>query len=414
MARARARSNFEIMTQFTPSRAAGLAQLDDFAPRAAGDYARTRNFDTGGHTNVSRLSPWLRHGLLTETEVIAAAVRHHGPDLPEKFVTEVAWRLYFKGWLELRPGIWTAYKAERQAAWNDVQTQSGLRQRWEQACTGQTGIACFDHWAAELAQTGYLHNHARMWFASIWIFTLGLPWTLGADLFLRHLLDGDAASNTLSWRWVGGLHTQGKTYVATAENIARYTDGRFNPRDLAQVAPALDGPPLPAPRPCPVSDPFDPSRRSGLLLTDETLYPDPLLDRGLLPATTATLQASAARSHLLVSDRVTQFSRAAIDDCTTRLAGRLGPVTTCTDAQTVVDWASAAQLEQVVMHHVPTGPAADMLAGLKEALAAQGIALSQQMRPIDQLAWPSATAGFFKFKRVLPDILAQAKTENLS
>jgi deoxyribodipyrimidine photo-lyase len=64
----------------------------------------------------------------------------------------------------------------------------------------------------ELVETGYLHNHARMWFASIWIFTLRLPWELGADFFLRHLLDGDAASNTLSWRWVAGLHTKGKHY----------------------------------------------------------------------------------------------------------------------------------------------------------------------------------------------------------
>ncbi|WP_394153976.1 FAD-binding domain-containing protein [Loktanella salsilacus] len=396
------------MTDFTPTRAAGLDRLSAFAPHAAVDYARTRNFDTANHENVSRLSPWLRHGLLTEAEVIAAALRHHGPDLSEKFVTEVTWRLYFKGWLELRPQIWADYQSERRAAWNDVQTQSGLRRRWEQACTGQTGIDCFDHWATELVRTGYLHNHARMWFASIWIFTLELPWVLGADLFLRHLLDGDAASNTLSWRWVAGLHTRGKTYLATADNIARYTNGRFNPDGLAQTAPALDGPPLPAPRPCPVSDPFDPAARSGLLLTDETLFPDPLLgpDLGLRPVATATVQASHARTHLLVSDRVTQFSRGAIDDCTLRLSDQLGPVTGCTDLQDIVTWARAAKLDQVVMQHVPTGPAADTLAGLRQALDANGITLSVQMRPIDQLSWPQATAGFFKFKRALPDIMA--------
>ncbi len=81
--------------------------------------------------------------------------------------------------------------------------------------------------SAELTDTGYLHNHARMWFPSIWIFTLRLPWQLGADFFLRHLLDGDPASNTLSWRWVAGLHTQGKLYLARPENIARYAGRRF-------------------------------------------------------------------------------------------------------------------------------------------------------------------------------------------
>ena len=112
---------------------------------------------------------------------------------------------------------------------NQLVTQSGLRQACELACFGQTGIECFDTWARELTTTGYLHNYARMWFASIWIFTLKLPWQLGPDFFLRHLLDGDTASNTLSWRWVAGLQTVGKTYLARAANISRYTGGRFKP-----------------------------------------------------------------------------------------------------------------------------------------------------------------------------------------
>jgi deoxyribodipyrimidine photo-lyase len=397
------------MIEFIPTHAAGLARLANFIPKAAGDYSWLRNFDLIHHDNVSRLSPWLRHGMLTEAEVINAALIRHGPDIAERFLTEVAWRLYFKGWLELRPGIWAAYQADRQANWNQVQTQSGLRARWQDACTGQTGIACFDHWAAELALTGYLHNHARMWFASIWIFTLGLPWTLGADFFLRHLLDGDPASNTLSWRWVAGLHTRGKTYLAQAENIARYTGGRFTPQGLAAAAPPLDGPPHPAPRPCPVSDPLAATLRSGLLLTEDALSPDPLLALGLSPAATASVQASAGRSHLIVSHRVTEWTRAAMDDCTQRLGDVLGPVTPCADALAVADWASAAGLEQVVMHYAPTGPAADALIGLRGALAQRGITLCTQIRPIDQLAWPSATAGFYRFRQILPDILAQAR-----
>ncbi len=105
---------------------------------------------------------------------------------------------------------------------------------WIRQLSGSTGIDCFDHWAQELADTGYLHNHARMWFASIWIFTLELPWQLGADFFLTRLLDADPAANTLSWRWVAGLHTPGKHYLARASNIEKFTLGRFNPHRPAQ------------------------------------------------------------------------------------------------------------------------------------------------------------------------------------
>ena len=396
------------MPTFTPTRAAGFARLSEFAPQAGSDYARHRNHDLPGHDNVSRLSPWLRHRLVTEAEVIAAVTARHGADMAGKFLSEVGWRLYFKGWLELRPGVWDAYKQERDAAWNRVQTESGLRRRWEDACTGATGIDAFDHWAQELVATGYLHNHARMWFASIWIFTLGLPWTLGADFFLRHLLDGDPASNTLSWRWVGGLHSRGKTYLADADNIARYTGGRFRPQGVAQEAQALTGPDHPKPRPCPVSDPFEPSLRSGLLLTEDDLCPDDLLDRGLRPVATATVQATAGRSHLTAAPLVVEFTAGAIAGCTARLADRIGPVTPCGGTADVKAWALAQGVAQVVMHHAPTGPARDALSGLRAALGAAGIRLSVQVREIDTLAWPAATAGYFKFRDILPQIVAQA------
>ncbi len=123
---------------------------------------------------------------------------------------------------------------------------SGFARAYRRAIEGKTGIDCFDAWVEELLETGYLHNHTRMWFASIWIFTLQLPWELGADFTYRHFVDGDPASNTLSWRWVGGLHTRGKTYLARPDNIAEHTGGRFRPKGLAREAIALDEP-LPAP-----------------------------------------------------------------------------------------------------------------------------------------------------------------------
>ena len=183
---------------WTATRQAGLDQLKAFIPHAGANYAKRRNYDfgPGQHSAVSQLSPYIRHRLIREDEVLRAVLDQHSSQNAEKFIQEVFWRTYWKGWLEMRPSVWGAYWAELALAWDQVQTQSGLRSEWEAACKGETGIECFDAWARELAQTGYLHNHSRMWFASIWIFTLRLPWALGADFFLRHLLDGDPASNT--------------------------------------------------------------------------------------------------------------------------------------------------------------------------------------------------------------------------
>lgn len=216
-----------------PTRVAGLARLAEFAPRMGRDYAAMRNTDGGPEGRcVSALSPHVRHRLVSESELVGVAMAEHGPARAEKFIQEVFWRSYWKGFLELRPAMWRDYRA----AVARMDAPPGLAA----AMAGETGIACFDAWARELVETGWLHNHTRMWFASIWIFTLRLPWQLGADFFLRKLLDGDPASNTLSWRWVAGLQTVGKTYLATADNIARYTDGRFRPRGLSTVAHAVD------------------------------------------------------------------------------------------------------------------------------------------------------------------------------
>jgi deoxyribodipyrimidine photolyase len=183
--------------------------------------------------------------MLLESEVVASVRANWAFPAVEKFVQEVYWRTYWKGWLEQRPAAWTRWT---EAVPRLREGLSGQQQSaWAAACAGQTGIAGFDDWARELVATGYLHNHARMWFASIWIFTLRLPWELGAAFFYEHLLDGDAASNTLSWRWVAGLQTAGKTYVARADNIAHYTEGRCTPASgqLASAAFAITEAPLP-------------------------------------------------------------------------------------------------------------------------------------------------------------------------
>ena len=219
---------------FIPTRAAALARLEEFLPDA-GRYAADRNFVRPGHPNISRLSPWVQKRLLLEEEVVAAARERWPFEAVEKFVQEVYWRTYWKGWLEQRPEAWSRW-VEAVPRLRDA-LSAEQRSTLEAALAGRTGIAGFDDWAKELVETGYLHNHARMWFASIWVFTLKLPWELGAAFFYEHLLDGDVASNTLSWRWVAGLQTPGKTYVARADNIAHYTDGEHAPQ-ASQLASA--------------------------------------------------------------------------------------------------------------------------------------------------------------------------------
>ncbi|MDX8348396.1 FAD-binding domain-containing protein [Cognatiyoonia sp. IB215446] len=386
---------------FTPTYTAALERLHAFVPLAGRDYAAKRNFDDTAH--VSNLSPFLRHRIITEEEVLRAVLGRHSAQAVEKFVQEVYWRTYWKGWLEMRPSLWTAYKAELGAALNRIQTESGLRQDWEAACTGTTGIDCFDHWAKELAETGYLHNHARMWFASIWIFTLRLPWTLGADFFLRHLYDGDPASNTLSWRWVAGLQTIGKTYLARPDNIEKYTNGRFRPSGLAPHAAPLDGAPHPSRGPLPVSDGFDPGARTGLLLTEEDLSPGWLLDQ-ITPVATATIQTTRDRSPLITAPGVSRFVADAMADCVSRFGDRLGPVTSETP-DTLADWANAHDLEQIITSYMPVGPPADALVGQP---------LRQIVRPYDSTAWPYATHGFFRFKEKIPALIGQIKGLSLA
>ncbi|MFJ7289410.1 FAD-binding domain-containing protein [Curtobacterium sp. NPDC098951] len=394
---------------FIPTRAAGLDALHEFVPRAGADYRRDRNHDLGpARTNVSGLSPYIRHRLVTEQEVVAAVLDRHSLHAAEKFVQEVFWRTYWKGWLEQRPEVWRRYRT-------DVRDllDGDLPDGYEDAVAGRTGIDAMDAWARELVDTGYLHNHVRMWFASIWVFTLGLPWQLGADFFLRHLLDGDAASNTLSWRWVAGLQTRGKTYLATADNIARYTDGRFSPTGLATRAVALDEDPFPPAAPIPDDD--DPAAigpRSGLLLHDEDLEPVSLLALlgGSVPslAATAVVGAAAARSPAGASTLVEEFTAGALDDAASRSLdadGRAAEVLDPSDVAAVVDWATSERLDTVVVPYAPVGPAEERLDALRSALAETDTGLVTVRRPWDSRAWPFASRGFFPFKERIPGLV---------
>ena len=389
------------------SREEALVLLAAFLPKAGTSYTRNRNFDLGAgqHKHVSQLSAYIKRRIITEEDVLKKVLSAHSLNEAGKFIDEIFWRTYFKGWLESRPHIWMQYCADVHHLTHELQTQSGLRDRWAAACLGETGIDCFDAWAKELAETGYLHNHARMWFASIWVYTLQLPWQLGADFFLRHLLDGDAASNTLSWRWVVGLHSVGKTYLARAENIQRFTNGRFAPKGLAQVAPPLnDTASTMAPKIIDPPNPYLEGRKTGLLLHSDDLniahltqYSDCIASATYRPVDAGTMLVSSPKLH--------EFNNAALDAATKRWKPNLLNCCDVTTPEGILSWALENKLEQIVTPYAAVGNTSQMLEKCKHLLSNHGVQLTQAMREYDIISWPYATKGFFKFREKIPKIL---------
>ncbi|QRE72754.1 FAD-binding domain-containing protein [Methylobacterium aquaticum] len=366
------------------TRAAGLAALAAFLAGPGADYAAARNTDRGrgAAPTTSALSPYLRRRLLTEEEVVRASLRAFGGRGAEKFISEVFWRTYFKGHLETHPEAWTRYLAGCDAGRDRLATEPGLRRTHERAIAGRTGIDGFDDWAVQLVEEGWLHNHARMWFASIWIFTLRLPWELGADFFLRHLLDGDPASNTLSWRWVAGLHTRGKPYLARRDNIREFTDGRHDPAGLDERAAALEEetPPREVP-PAPADAP--PDGPVALLLHLDDLHPESLSLGGARVVRVGGLTASVEG----VADRVRAADEAAIGDALARAGAHFG----CPVEPVREGWAGDLP---VVTPFAPIGPSAEALpAGCRRI-----------RRDWDERCWPLSNRGYSRLRGAIPKL----------
>ncbi|GJD82465.1 FAD-binding domain-containing protein [Methylobacterium haplocladii] len=364
------------------TRAAGLERLSDFLAGAGADYAGSRNTDRGpGATpTTSALSPYLRRRLITEAEVVAAAESAFGDGGAEKFVSEVFWRTYFKGHLETHPAAWMDYLVLAATDRERLAAEPGLHRTYETAIAGRTGIDGFDDWARALVETGWLHNHARMWFASIWIFTLRLPWALGADFFMRHLVDGDPASNTLSWRWVAGLHTRGKHYVARAENIRRYTDGRFDPVGLDEYPDCLDEEMPPREVAVPGAD-AAPAGDVALLLHLDDLHPEslPLAEARVARVGGFLAHAEGASEGVRVGDAE------AMTDALGRAAAHFG----CDAGPVTSEWNNGLP---VVTAWAPIGPSAAALPG--ECLRVR--------RAWDEAAWPLSNRGYSRLRSAIP------------
>lgn len=367
------------------TRREALAQLESFLDRVP-LYERTRNYDRGTHQNVSRLSHWIRYRVISEEEVVEAVRSRHSSAASQKFLQEVLWRTYWKGWLEMHPSVWTRYAAESKRLADEYH----LDEAYQAACEGRTKLAFYNDWVNELVHTGYLHNHTRMWFASVWIFTLRLPWQLGAAYMYHHLLDGDPASNTLSWRWVAGLHTKGKIYVARPDNIATYSDRRWTPKagDLE-----LEPTPLPSDGPDPLVPLLDvtntsPARGALALLHDDDLSAD--ISPEFSPHDLSYAVLDVERNHQ--SAAVARHVSALRADTAHRTRARV--VRSAEDIAALAAEAGVSTLHSMLP---PLGFEQSAIERLSEALLQKGISITWHRRSWDAQYMPLARSGFFSF-----------------
>ncbi len=350
-------------------------------------YEHLRNFDLGpdNRSNVSCLSKYISHRVLFEFDIIAKTLTSYRLENVEKFVQEVFWRVYWKGWLEHRPSVWYDFVSFR----FDLASNS----TYQSAIKGNTGISCFDSWVNELQRNNYLHNHTRMWFASIWIFTLGLPWQMGARFFMQHLLDGDAASNTLGWRWVAGVQTVGKHYLARSNNISRYTNGRFGNEVLNEDAESCTDNTIHT------AMPIDPaggmtSKFETLIVFDTDLYLESENAYSDYESVLVVCLENYERN-IALSPPVLAFKRRLIADF----------VMHCPNAKVfeVADIATMAATKKGVDVVYPF--VGENLDYLKRLVAQTNVTLHIRKRAEDIHCWQYSKKGFFNFKKNIPNII---------
>ncbi|NDC37065.1 MAG: hypothetical protein EBZ48_03325 [Proteobacteria bacterium] len=371
---------------FKPTRTHALAVLASFIERVP-QYAARRNFVTTSLEEVSLLSPYLRLRLISEDEVIAAVLQRHSLRTAEKFIQEVCWRSYWRNWLELHPAVWQRYREFLRAQTYPIHSPTA------QARAGQTEIPSFNAWIQALKGGGYLHNHLRMYFASIWVHTLKLPWQDGAALFMEHLLDGDPASNTLSWRWVAGLHTRGKSYLATVDNISFHTGTVFDAGGvrLATTAAVMDQSPVAVIEPVVPSETVSYSEsRHCIIVSDEELCVETIVPRNALARCAVLFVPTRSDA----SQAVQQFRAQALQDAIARLQGSGATVRTYSSAE---DLSHATEAAEVVVYLPGIGPAREAVGSVLNALPSLGVSPRITRHPWDLAAQFERATGFFPY-----------------
>ncbi len=373
----------------------GIAKLKEFSENHLSNYAKSRNFDYGPskRDNVSNLSKYITHRIIDEQEVIQTAHSKFAYIKIEKFIQEVFWRTYWKGWLEMRPRVWTSYIEDLK----QLEKQKDSVE-YQQAISGKTSIECFNDWASELIKYNYLHNHARMWFASIWIFTLKLPWQLGADFFLKHLLDGDAASNTLSWRWVAGLQTKGKNYLATKFNINTFSAKKYEVLKLNDQASPLfettsfEIQPLH----------FDKVENENSLFLLHNLDSNFLQKFQNKYQYYALLDFNSILESKNYSKQVLDFKASINEELIDQLKSNFNSDLVVKNKEDLLKIIKDKNIKNIITPYINCGYENDFMNEIKKK-----IKITYLARDYDQFCYPFATKGFFAFKEQIPKILSK-------
>ena len=374
---------------FEASRAKAIEKLNIFIENNLLEYSKLRNFDFGPdkRSNISCLSPYITHGIINELEVINKSLKKLSFVKNEKFIQEVLWRVYWKGWLELRPNVWSDYLIEL----DNLRDEFKSNHSYLKAIEGKTDIDCFNQWIIELKENNYLHNHARMWFASIWIFTLELPWQLGAEFFMKHLLDGDAASNTLGWRWVAGVQTQGKHYLASEWNINKFTNNRFKNIKLNENAtPKVSGKSFPIIKQ-EFNNPGNIEERNLLIFENNLSFEITEFKKNKFKKIYIISNKNEHRS-IKLSEKLVKFKSLLIEDQEQRLKNKY------IDCE-VIDISEIKNIENHYGLYPAVGENLDYL-------NSNNLQIDFLYRNLDQLAWQYCNKGFFNFKNYIPKIIS--------
>ena len=374
---------------FEASRAKAVHKLNDFVENNLSEYSKLRNFDFGtdNRSNISCLSPYITHGIINELEVIDKSLKKFSFLKNEKFIQEVLWRVYWKGWLELRPNVWSDYLIEL----DNFRDEFKNDQNYLNAIEGKTDIDCFNQWIIELKENNYLHNHTRMWFASIWIFTLELPWQLGAEFFMKHLYDGDTASNTLGWRWVAGVQTQGKHYLASEWNINKFTNNRFQNIKLNENAP-----PKISEKSYPLikrnfHNPQNLEEKNLLIFENNLSFEITDFKENKFKKIYIISNRNENRS-IKLSEKLVKFKSLLIEDQEQRLKDK------SIDYE-VIDISEIKNIENYYGLYPTVGESLDYL-------NSNNLKIDFLYRNLDQLAWQYCNKGFFNFKNYIPKIIS--------
>ena len=375
---------------FEASRAKAIDKLNSFVERNLLDYSRLRNFDFGPdkRDNVSCLSPYVTHGVLNEIEIIKKSLGKFSFSKNEKFIQEVLWRTYWKGWLELRPNVWSDYLVNL----NSIREEFKDNKYYLKAIEGNTNIECFNEWVKELKENNYLHNHARMWFASIWIFTLDLPWQLGAEFFMQHLYDGDAASNTLGWRWVAGVQTEGKHYLASEWNIKKFTNNRFSNIKLNESAPPKVSEKIYTIIKNNFVNPHD-IDQNNLLVFENNLSFETTDFKDFKFKKIYLISNKNENRSIKLSEKVIEFKSLLIEDQERRIKNQ-------SIECEIIDISEVKNIGENIVGLYPT------IGENLDYINSNNLKLNFLYRKLDQFSWQYCNKGFFNFKNYIPKIIS--------